>query len=147
MGDQRDLLGGALLVAAGGFIAVYASQTLALGTVRRMGPGMFPFWIGLLMALLGVAIFIGGLLREGRIPEVEWRSGAAVLAAFASFGLLITPFGLVPAVVGLVAVSSLAEQRLKPISAAALSVILPLLAWTIFKLGLGLPLTMVRWPF
>lgn len=147
MSDHRDILGGALLMAGGSFVAFHAWNTLAMGTIRRMGPGMFPFWIGVLMVLIGAAILAGGFMRSGRIPPVAWRSTAAVLGAFACFALLVTPFGLVPAIVGLVAVSSLGDPSLRPLAIALLSIILSLLAWGIFRLGLGLPLTMLRWPF
>ncbi|MFN4098469.1 MAG: tripartite tricarboxylate transporter TctB family protein [Pararhodobacter sp.] len=147
MSDHRDILGGALLMAGGSFIALYAWHTLALGTIRRMGPGMFPFWIGVLMVLIGAAILAGGFLRSGRIPPVAWRSTATVLGAFACFALLVTPFGLLPAIVGLVVVSSLGDPSLRPLTTGLLCLVLPLLAWVIFRLGLDLPLTMLRWPF
>ena len=39
--DYRDIIAGGLLMAAGVWMALYAQGTLDLGSVRRMGPGMF----------------------------------------------------------------------------------------------------------
>lgn len=145
--DYRDIVGGALLIIAGGLIAWHALSTLDFGTVRRMGPGMFPTSVGVVLAGFGMAIMIPAFLRPGTLDKIEWRSTIAVLAGVAIFAMAVRPFGLVPAIVALIFVSSLAERTFRPLSLAVMSVVLSLAAWGIFSKGLGLPLVMWRSPF
>ena len=51
-----------------------------------------------------------------------------------------------PAIAALVLVAALAERTFRPVSILASIVVMATLAWLIFKAGLGLPLTMARWP-
>lgn len=145
--DYRDLAGGALLVVAGALIAWHAYSTLDFGTVRRMGPGMFPTSIGLILVGFGIAIMVPAYFRPGDMEEIEWRSAGAVLASVAVFAMTVRPFGLVPAIVSLIVVASLAERKFRPLSLIAMSSVLSLAAWGIFSKGLGLPLVMWRSPF
>jgi len=146
--DKRDFIGGMLLIAAGLAVAIYAYANYALGTVQRMGPGMFPFGAGMVMAAIGVLVLIPAFLRpstEGssRMPLKPFVLITLSVIAFA----LITPrFGLVPAIVVLVMCSSLADKRFNIVHAAALAVGMCVLSWLIFILGLNLPLTLFRWP-
>lgn len=144
--DQRDMLGGVLLIGVGMFIMVYAMSQYQMGTLRRMGPGMFPAMTGGLMALFGVILLVSGFLRRGSFPQVRIWSPLFVLGGVAVFALLIEPFGLIPAVVGLVLVSSLAERRIQPVAIPLLAAGLCLMAWVVFKLGLGLSIPMFDWP-
>ncbi len=145
--DYRDLVGGALLVIAGALIAWYAYSNLDFGTVRRMGPGMFPTSVGVVLAGFGIAIMIPAFFRPGTMEAIEWRSASAVLASVAVFAMTVRPFGLVPAIVALIFVASLAEQKFRPISLILMSAVLSVCAWAIFSKGLGLPLVMWRSPF
>lgn len=128
-------------------IAWHAYTTLDFGTVRRMGPGMFPTSIGLILAGFGIAIMVPAFFRPGTMEAIEWRSASAVLASVAVFAMMVRPFGLVPAIVSLIFVASLAEQKFRPISLIVMSASLSLMAYLIFSSGLGLPLVMWRSPF
>ena len=119
---------------------------LDLGSVRRMGPGMFPVAVGIILALFGIAIMIPAFFRQGTFEEIEIRSTLAVLASIAAFAMVIRPYGLIPAIAALVLVAALAERTFRPVSILASIVVMATLAWLIFKAGLGLPLTMARWP-
>lgn len=144
--DIRDIIGGLVLVALGLSAAFYSGQSYGLGTLRSMGPGMFPLGIGVLLAFFGATIAIGAVFRPG--PKVEFDLSGAffVLAGVASFALLVRHLGLVPAIVATVVISSMAAPRFKPVSVAVLSVFLCVGAWLIFRVGLGLPLPIFRFP-
>lgn len=144
--DYRDIIGGGLLLLVGAWIAWHASAYYDLGTIRRMGPGLFPTAIGVILALFGLAVMIPAFFRSGTLDEFEFRSTAAVLASVAAFAMVIRPYGLVPAIAALVVVASLAELKFRPVSILASIVVLSALAYLIFRAGLGLPLAMVRWP-
>lgn len=145
--DYRDIVGGLLLLAIGLFMVWEAYARLNLGTLARLGSGAFPMGIGVSLVGFGIAIIVPALFRSGRLDPVEWRSAISVVASVVVFGLLTGPFGLVPAIIGLILVSSLAERKLRPVALLALCIVLPLMAYLTFRVGLGLPITMLRWPF
>lgn len=145
--DYRDVVGGGLLVLAGSAFAYHAIANLALGTLRRIGPGMFPAALGVILALFGLAILIPALFRQGAFPDIEPRTPVFVLGGVSAFALTIVPFGLAPAILAVTIVSSLAEPKFRPVSLAVLCAVLCLMAWLTFRVGLGLPFQMIRWPF
>jgi hypothetical protein len=144
--DYRDIIAGALLVATGLFAALYAMTHFNLGTLHRVGPGMFPASAGLILAVLGLFVAIPAMLRSGPKIEVVLRPLAAALGAILVFGLTIRGFGLVPAVCVLVAVAALAEPA-RPGQTALLAAGLSIVTTLIFKVGLGLQVSIISWPF
>lgn len=145
--DYRDVVGGALLAVIGVLFAWYAASHYQLGTLRSMGPGMFPMGLGLLLALLGVMQIVPALLRPGTMPKIRIWSPLFVLLGVAAFALVIRPFGLLPAILAVAIISSFAELRIRPLTLALQSLLMCLGAWLIFRVGLGLHITMFRWPF
>ncbi len=75
--DTRDLIAGALIAMTGGLIAAQAGLSYDLGTLRRMGPGMFPFGLGLLMVGLGVVIAGTAFFRLGDPVRMQARAPLA----------------------------------------------------------------------
>lgn len=145
--DYRDIVGGLLLVLLGLAFSGYAVTQYDLGTLRRMGPGMFPAILGGTMALLGVLHVIPAINRRGKMPELRVFSPLFVLSGCAAFALTLTKFGLLPAVAALTIVSSFAELEIKPARLIVLVISLCLIAWLVFGIGFGLNLPMYRWPF
>ncbi|WP_373356246.1 tripartite tricarboxylate transporter TctB family protein [Pseudoroseicyclus sp. CXY001] len=145
--DYRDILAGLLLGIAGLAVTIYAWNSYEMGTIRRMGPGMYPFGLGLLMVLLGVIIAVPAWSRSGPPIEVRIYSPLFVLAGVAAFAYVIPHAGLIPAVVAVVAISSLAELKVHPVSLILLIAGLCLLAYLIFGFALGLPIRMFDWSF
>lgn len=145
--DYTDVFGGLLLLVVGAGFAWYSAENYDIGTLRRMGPGMFPMGIGCLLAVFGVLLGVPALFRAGETPEIRVWSPIFVLSGVAAFALVIRPFGLIPAILAVTIISSLAELRVRPVSLAALCLALCLIAWLTFRVGLGLPISMFRWPF
>lgn len=148
--DIKDLVGGALMVAIGTFVAVYAASHYSLGSLGRMGPGMFPMIVGWILAGLGVAILVPALFRSGQAMEaIEWRPALAVFVACIVFAITLERFGIVPATAALTLISTFADAKRKmsplvtAIFVAAVSVVIAL----IFKVGLDIPVAIARWPF
>ena len=145
--DKRDFLAGVLLLVAGSAVALYASTHYALGTAQRMGPGMFPFGAGVIMALLGILVMIPTFSRRdeagwGKVPP---RPLIFVLISIICFALAIPRFGLAPAITILVIVSSLGDRRFSIVNAIIVSVVMSVLSYLIFVVGLNLPFIMFRW--
>lgn len=145
--DYRDIVGGLLLVIGGAAFSWYAAEYYSLGTLRRMGPGMFPMALGAVLALFGLAIAVPALFRQGTVPEIRIWTPLFVLSGVAAFAMTIRPFGLFPAIVAVIVISSFAELKVRPLSLAILCICLCLVTWLTFRVGLGLPIAVVRWPF
>lgn len=151
--DTRDAIGGGLLVAFGVGMAIWAYHSLPLGTPRRMGPGMYPLGVGVLIILIGSPMLASALLRRRTAPqkaieiEINWRALIFISGALLAFGVLVAPFGLAPAIVALVFMSALAGSKHYWLSTIVVSLILPAIIYVIFTLGLGLPMATVSWPF
>ncbi len=111
----KDLLTGALF-AAFGLAAMALARGLTLGTAARMGPGYFPFALGLLLFLLGGVLVVRGLrpapTREGW-PAVSPKPLVIVLSSVLLFSRLLIPLGLLLSTALLVVVSSLASHEFR----------------------------------
>lgn len=145
--DRVDMAGGLLLIAAGTAVALWCWAYYPLGTVRRMGPGMFPMALGVILAGFGLILLLQSLRPEETAPDLRIWSPLFVLGGVAGFALTITPFGLIPAILVITVISSMAELRLRPTSLILLCAALSLMAPLIFKVGLGLQVRLFAWPF
>lgn len=145
--DYRDIVGGGLLMVCGLAFSWYAAEHYDIGTLRRMGPGMFPAALGVVLAGFGVMLVIPAMFRPGVMPQIRVWTPLFVLSGVAAFALLIRPLGLIPAILAVTVISSLAELKIRPVSLALSCAVLCLIAWLTFRVGLGLPIAMFRWPF
>lgn len=143
--DHKDIVGGvASLVIAALFIV--PSFKYGLGTPQRMGPGFFPFVLGTILAIIGIAILVPALKRPEVRPPIFWRPATAIFAGIAAFALIVEPFGLVPAVWATIVLTSLGDRHFKPRRVAALALVVSAAACLIFIYGLGVPIPMFKVP-
>jgi Tripartite tricarboxylate transporter TctB family len=143
--DSRDLVGGVLLALVGLAIAVHATTSLPLGSLQRMGPGLFPAALGVALVLCGVATAFSAFSRTGTIPRPELGPAAAVMGGLAAFALTIDRIGLLVAVPLLVGISSLASRKRRHLAILVLSAALCLASWAIFSAGFNMPIRLLRW--
>jgi hypothetical protein len=114
-----------------------------------MGTGYVPRLLCWILLGLGLVVLVQGL-RAVELPRARqaapsaWRPVLAVTASLVIFGLAIERLGLVVSILLLVAFGSVAGRDLRPLEAAAAALVLVLLSWGIFILGLGL--TIPVWP-
>jgi len=142
---SADFVLGLVLMAFGLWVAGYAYANYNLGAVRNMGPGMFPMWLGLILAGLGLLVFLKGLSTSGYAERLDLRTSLSVLAGVAGFALSLDRFGLVPAIFVLTILSSYASNRLTLIYALLLGLVLSAMAYGLFGLLLGLQVQAFRW--
>jgi len=136
-----DVLAGAIFVAIGmGFVA--GSLRYELGTPLRMGPGYFPLLAGGVLAVLGLAIVVKGLIAGELISfgTIPWRSVVTIVVALLFFGLTIRGLGFVPVVAVTALITALASYRIRLLTAVAVAAGLTVLCVLIFIVGLQLPL-------
>lgn len=148
--DKADLAAGLLVALLGSAVAVYAASSYDLGTLRRMGPGMFPMGLGVLMAALGLILVLGAARRRQPPLEsprdrigIEFRSAALATTGVIAFGLMIRPAGLILAVLAVVIIPAFADRKNRPLSIIVLSLSLAALAVATFHWLLGLPMPLL----
>ncbi len=149
--NYSDVVPGILIAAFGAAVAGYAVQTYTIGTLQRMGPGMFPMGLGVLLSVLGVALAIVGWFRSTEpqvdLSTIQWRPAVLILISVTAFALLIRSAGLFPAVIAVVGISAFSDKISRPGTVVVLCGVLCVLAWLIFSVGLGLNLKLLDWPF
>lgn len=145
--DDSDVLGGAVLALVGAGVAVYASQHYELGALRRMGPGFFPFALGLVLAGLGLLIALPAWFRPApdRQPKPALWPMLAVIGAILVFALVLPLAGLFAAVAVTVLIASLPAPAPGLVWRMVLAAVVAALTWAIFVLGLNM--TIPLWPW
>ena len=144
--NQKNFAAGLLYIGAGGAFAIGA-LFYKMGSAARMGPGYFPFWLGLLLATIGLVVLAGSVrVRSpaGPMPKFDWKVLAWILASVAAFGVLLTPLGLVISLVVLVLVASRASHEFRWKGAVLNALLLLVMCLGAFVWGLGLQLPL--WP-
>ncbi|MFN8682354.1 tripartite tricarboxylate transporter TctB family protein [Paracoccus sp. P2] len=142
--DQKNFVAGLLYLALGVIVAV-CSIRYELGTAVRMGPGYFPFVLGVVLSLTGICVVIGALAPGAPLTQIGgWplRNLVILTVAVVLFGVVLEPLGLIVAIPVLLGTASLANPQFS-LRALLISVgFLVLLSWIVFikLLGLQIPL-------
>lgn len=149
--DRKNLIGGALLVMLGLFASVYALLHYNLGTLQRMGPGMVPTAMGLIVAGLGATMMVVAVISRNEEPEplphVDWGAFGVVMLALAIFFVATPLFGIAPATVAMALVTTLLSGKFTFLKALIYSVLIAAAVVGIFRYAIGLYITVFRWPF
>lgn len=140
--NPRDFWAGIMFLATGGLFAGIA-LTYKLGTAARMGPGFFPFVLGVILALLGLLITVSALRESNKGPAVDkfhWGPVFWVLMPIVVFGFLLKILGMIVMGLFVVIVSSLgsSEFRLRPVVLLAIGLVI--FCSLTFVAGLKLPI-------
>jgi hypothetical protein len=154
IGHPKNFWGGVLFALIGlGFAFIARGIRLAdltlhagydMGTPARMGPGFFPFWLGIILMVLGVVIAALSL-RPSRdtdvaFPRFHWRPILWVLGAVVLFGVILRPAGMLAAGFLLVFIASLGSQSFRPVATLVLGTALVSFCALVFVGGLKLPI-------
>ena len=140
----KDFWAGLFFIAvAAGFMLL--SRHYNMGNMHRMGPALFPTLVGALLAGLGLIIAARSFAIDGPpVPRLHARPILISLVAISLFGVVLAHFGLVAAVIVLVAVAALASNESKPLEVAGLIALLIVFSVGVFAWLLGLPIPL--WP-
>ncbi len=141
---SKDFLSGLMFIGFG-LIAIYFGQKLALGTPVRMGPGYVPRMLALIMMSLGAVICVVALVAGGEMVEKpKWKPITLVTIGIVCFALLFERAGLLPALVVLILIASLGGEEFKLKEVIGNIVVLSILCTLVFKVGLGMNITILR---
>lgn len=142
-----DLVLGGLLLALGLYVFLHSRATLPIGTLARVGPGMYPSMLGVALASLGGVIGAMGFTGPRRDPIiVRVRPLLFVLTALIVFAVLVRPVGLFPALFLMTLIATRAEGRPGPVGSVILSLVIATLAVLLFRVALGMPFPAFVWP-
>lgn len=141
----RDLVAGGLVIAIGLYFLAGALD-MRIGSAKEMGPGYFPMLVGGLTIALGLLVLVLSFATPARLEEAHWRPMISVLAAIAGFALMLDQFGLVPAMLAGVVLSSLGDPTARLFPTLLLACAAALGAWLIFRVGLGLQMPGLKPP-
>lgn len=134
-----------------GLGAIAQASTYTLGSLARMGPGLFPAILGVLLVLLGLIIarmaYSPMIAEEDaeEVPPPEWRGWGCIIGGLLTFILLGKYGGLVPATFALVFISAMGDRQHTPRSAALLAVGVTILGVAVFSWALQLQFPLFRW--
>jgi putative tricarboxylic transport membrane protein len=134
-----------LLFCSIGLIGIVLSLRLPVGTAMHMGPGFMPLALSFLLCGLGAIIGMRSLASPGgAFPGWHARPLLAVIGAVLLFAVSINRLGLILAVVATVALCAVAAPESRKGETAALAACLAVFCAALFKLLLGLPISL--WP-
>lgn len=138
---NKDIVAGLTVAGAGALTSIYSASTYAVGTAGRMGPGYFPFVLGCILAVLGVAIVLIHLRTGAEATEPRpfaARPFFTIILAVAGFAVFLEPLGFVAATMIMTTLAAFAERPFNLKRTIALGFGLAALGWLIFVLGLGM---------
>jgi hypothetical protein len=145
--NQQDFWSGAMFVLLGTGFA-WRATSYQMGTAARMGPGYFPFWLGLVLALIGAVVLLGSMLpkaTETKVDRFDWRIAGLVVGSVVLYGFLLRPLGIYLSVAVLVLVSSLASHEFSWKIAVGNAIFLVIFSYLAFIKGLGLIFPIWPW--
>lgn len=93
----RDLTSSLFWLAIAIFASFEGFAVLKLGTLRSPGPGFFPFWGGILLAIFSLMLLVRSLRGREQFGfgAIQWRALLVVLGAVLAYLFLLETLGFV----------------------------------------------------
>lgn len=142
---NRDYYAGGLLVFIGG-ATILQSLQYAFGTLEDIGPGVFPFVMGIILALSGLAIAVAARAPSpdeddhSMSSSPQWRGWGCIIAGFLSFMILAKTVGLFPATFACVFISALGDRQATLKGSFILATLVAIFGSIVFYYILHIPL-------
>jgi len=153
--SSKDFYSGLLFMVVGmGF--AWGAIDFQMGEASQMGPGYFPLMLGILLAVVGLAVLLQSLVAETEdgdpIGSIAWKPVCFIILANLMFGVLVgglpsihVPYmGLMTAIVVVTFIASYANDEFRVKEVFILAIVLAVLSYTIFTWLLKLRLP--AWP-
>lgn len=153
--SQKDFFAGLMFMVVGIAFA-WGATNYTIGEGARMGPGYFPLMLGIILALIGVAVVFEALVVETedgeKIGSWAWRPLAFIIGANVIFGIMLggipaiglPSMGLIVGIYALTFVASLAGDEFKAKEVVILATLLAILSYLAFVKLLNLQFPV--WP-
>lgn len=143
---NRDFLAGSVCLILSVFI-LWQAQDYSLGTLRNMGPGYLPRVLGFSLGALGIVIMAFSAKTATAFPKINFRALVCITVGVIVFTYLMNPAGLFVATIALVFLCGLSEKKFMPLRLSLLALVLCLMSYLIFILGLNMPIRLFPWSF
>lgn len=142
-GDIKKILTGGIFLAFG-IAGAVLSLGYDLGTPTRVGPGGFPLLLSVILAGLGLANLIMGVLAPYQGGLGSWRARSIYLVPLSVvfFGVTVEPLGLVAAIIGTTFIACLANPTIRVLEVAIMCVGIAIFGAGLFVYGLNLPFSL-----
>jgi hypothetical protein len=150
---SKDHIGGVLLTLLGAGVLIQG-YSYRLGTLQQMGAGFIPVALGIIMVLVGVAVFLTAAPKGASKPQpghvvvkggIDVRAWLCILGGVAAFVILGVYGGLVPATFASVFISAMGDRTSTVRGAAQLSLAMVVFGIIVFHYGLTLQLPLFTW--
>ncbi len=144
--SQKDVAAGAIYVLFGAGFAIGALN-YRMGDAARMGPAWFPFWIGILLVIVGLLTAAMGMkatATEDKVKRPEFSTVGWILGAVVLFGLLLQPLGLIASLFILVMVSGFGSHEFTWRGTLLLAFGMIVFSYCVFIYGISLQIPL--WP-
>src|SRR5262249_23932978 len=138
---RTDVLAGLLFIAVA-VLGLWISREYPIGTALRMGTGYVPRLLCWMLLRPGAGLLVQGLREAQGVRALSssdvsrLRPVVFVTASIVIFGLSIERLGLVLSILLLIGVGAVAARGLRPIETLAAALVLTVLSWGIFIVGL-----------
>jgi putative tricarboxylic transport membrane protein len=135
------------LVASLGIFVLFASTWISLAGVHRLSPRTFPYTVGVLLLVCGVALALKSWTLRGDGPVIAWPDGegfrtiTVTLVCVAGYIALMNPLGLPLATCLYLTLSIWYLNRSKWLTAVVTGLITGVISYVLFirLLGLSFP--------
>ena len=148
---HKNVLAGLMFMGVAA-LGLWLSRNYPIGTALRMGTGYVPRLLCWILLGLGAVDLPAGPARGARAAcaspaaaDSAWRPrDLRHRSSLVIFALTLERLGLVVAIVLLIGIGALAARDLRPLETVVAALVLIVLSWGIFIVGLGL--TIPVWP-
>ena len=145
--NQKDFYAGLMFVFTGLMFA-FIAPNYGMGTPAKMGAGYFPFWLGLVLAGMGIVVALSGMgpkASEEKLAKWDWKSVLWVTGSVVLFAASLPYMGLIVSLLVLIFISAMASHEFHWKGTVVSAVILNVIAYVAFVWGLKLQFPV--WPF
>jgi putative tricarboxylic transport membrane protein len=143
--SPQDVAGGLFLLAIAA-IAMVLSADLPVGSLRQLGPGMFPRALAVLTGVAGLAILADAFLQDGpAMARWQLRAPVFILGGALAFAFAVRPLGLLVAAPLVMFVGAFASPETRLREVLIFGVIMTVFCVGLFKFALGLPIPVAPW--
>jgi putative tricarboxylic transport membrane protein len=131
--SHYDCIAAVFFLAVGAFFSIYSS-TIEIGAWNEPGPGFLPFWGGIILVTMALALLVQNMKRQSSVrltffPEADsWKRVAATFFALIAYNLIfdlagftITTFLFIGFLVKFIFPQSWLKSFLVAVSAAILA--------------------------
>lgn len=140
-GRAEAVIAGALMIA--GIVIAVVGEGYGLGSLRRIGPGFFPTWLGIALAALSAMAALKALTVPGDDIVLELRCLLWTAIGITGFALLIELASILAAALAMVCCVALGQGRFNPLREVATAVGLSIGGYLIFGQILGIPVSLI----